>query len=351
MTKKNLYWACQIGGWLFFVIAQSIFFQLNNVLSFRLIISLVILLTLGISISHLYRNLILKFGWLKLNAIQIIPRVIISTVVLATVLEYSQYFLGWLINIPVIKHGDTITIITNILNLAFLFFFWSLIYFLVHYVENYKKSEIENLKWQASINEMELNKIKSQLNPHFMFNSMNSIRALIDESPEKSKDAVTQLSNILRSTLLMGKSKTIPFEDELKIVLDYLDLETIRYEERLKTKITVHPDCKNFEVPPLVIQTLVENGIKHGISKLTKGGTIELVGNVTNQKLFIEIKNSGQLIEQNKNTTGFGIKNTIQRLKLLYGNEASLQIKNLDSENVITELIIPKNLINESINN
>ncbi len=345
MTKKNLYWICQIGGWLFFVIAQSIFFQLNNSLTLNLIVSLLILLAFGISLSHLYRNAIVKFGWLKLNAIQLIPRVIFSTVVLATILEYSQYFIGWIMKISIIKHSDNLTIIVNILNLAFLFFFWSLIYFLIHYIENYKKVEIENLKWQASINEIELNKLKSQLNPHFMFNSMNSIRALIDENPEKSKDAVTQLSNILRSTLLMGKNKVISFDEEFKIVQDYLSLETIRYEERLKTIFTIHPESKHFNIPPLMLQTLVENGIKHGISKLTKGGTIEITTTINKQNLIVEIKNSGQLSKQKESTTGLGLKNTIQRLELLYGKEAQLTIKNLDSENVVTELIIPKNTL------
>jgi LytS/YehU family sensor histidine kinase len=344
MSKKALYWICQIGGWLFFVLAQSIFFKLNNQLSSSLIISLSILFTLGVFISHLYRNTIIRLGWLKLNALQLIPRVIFSTIVLAALLEYTQYGIGHLIDIPIIKHNSTATVVINILNLTPLFFLWSLIYFLVHYIENYKKVEIENLKWQASINEIELNKLKSQLNPHFMFNAMNSIRALIDENPEKSKDAVTQLSNILRSTLLMGKNKIVPFHDELKIVEDYLALETVRYEERLKTKINIHPDSKQFTVPPLMIQTLIENGIKHGISKLTKGGTIELHTHVENNKLIIQIINSGQLSET-KGSTGFGIKNTEQRLELLYGRQAELKIRNRDSENVIAEISIPKDII------
>lgn len=346
MSKRALYWSCQIGGWLFFVLAQSLFFQINNSLTPNLAISLTILLILGIGISHIYRNIIIQLGWLKLNSLKLIPRVLVAVITLSTILEYSQYFIGQMINIPIIRHNNTLTVITNILNLTPLFFLWSLIYFLVHYIENYKKVEIENLKWQASINEIELNKLKSQLNPHFMFNAMNSIRALIDENPEKSKDAVTQLSNILRSTLLMGKNKIVPFEDELKIIQDYLALETVRYEERLKTKINIHPDSKQFSVPPLMIQTLVENGIKHGISKLTKGGTIELNTKVEQNKLIVQIINSGQLIENKESTAGFGIKNTQQRLKLLYDKQAGLTIKNLDSENVIAEIVIPKNIIN-----
>src|SRR5690606_34796559 len=120
-----------------------------------------------------------------------------------------------------------------IINLSGVFIIWSLLYFLFHFINNYKKEEIKNLKWEAARNEIELNKIKSQLNPHFIFNSMNSIRALVDENPDLAKNAITQLSNVLRNSLLMGKKKLIPLGDELKIVDDYLSLEKTRFEERL----------------------------------------------------------------------------------------------------------------------
>src|SRR5205085_686739 len=154
-------------------------------------------------------------------------------------------------------------------------------------------------------------------------NAMNSIRALVDENPVKSKEAITQLSNILRNTLQMGKNKVISFDEEIKIVNDYLGLESIRYEERLKVSVQLHENSSQFYVPPLMIQTLVENGIKHGISKLTAGGIIEIKTFVKDDKLQIQIRNSGQINEAKESESGFGIKNTLQRLKLLYGKEAS----------------------------
>lgn len=345
MNKKTLYWICQISGWLFLVLAQSLYLKLSDSLNFETATSQVLLLFFGILLSHLYRNFIVKYGWLRIKVLSLMPRVIIASILLAVIGDYSQYGIELLIGIAGNKHGDTITIVTNIVNLIPFFFSWSLIYFLFHFIENYKKAEIENLKWEASINEIELNKLKSQLNPHFMFNAMNSIRALVDENPSKSKDAITQLSNILRNTLQMGKNKVIPFDEEFKIVSDYLALEAIRYEERLKTIVNIHPDSKVFSVPPLMIQTLIENGIKHGISKLVNGGTLELETQVENNTLVIKIKNDGQLNDKLESDSGFGIKNTLQRLQLLYGNAASLKISNLDSKSVLTELIIPKNLI------
>ncbi len=344
MNKKRLYWFCQIGGWLFLALAQSLYLKLSDALNFETATSQFLLLFFGILLSHLYRNFIVKYGWLRIKIILLIPRVIIASILLAVVADYAQYGVEWLLNIEGDKHLNTITIVTNIVNLIPFFFSWSLIYFLFHYIENYKKAEIENLKWEASINEIELNKLKSQLNPHFMFNAMNSIRALVDENPSKSKDAITQLSNILRNTLQMGKNKVIPFEEEMKIVNDYLALEAIRYEERLKAIVKIHPESASFNVPPLMIQTLVENGIKHGISKLVNGGVLEIQTSVENDTLIIKIKNSGQLKEKHDSDSGFGIKNTKQRLQLLYGNSATLNINNNDSSSVVTELTIPKKL-------
>ena len=350
MNKKRLYWFCQIGGWMFFVLLNSLFFKLSNSFSTDVAISQFLVFLFGVILSHIFRNLIIKLGWLKLKLLQLIPRVFLATVLLSIIDDYAEYGVELLLNIAGNKHQDAITIATNILNIFPEFFFWSLIYFLFHYFENYRMAEIENLKWEASINEIELNKLKSQLNPHFMFNAMNSIRALVDENPAKSKDAITQLSNILRNTLQMGKNKVIPFDEELKIVNDYLALESIRYEERLKTSVKIDPQSKNFQVPPLMIQTLIENGIKHGISKLIQGGVIELETKVENDYLIIKIKNSGQL-QKTDSDSGFGIKNTVQRLLLLYGTEASLEISNLNSTIVLTELIIPKNVLTYEGNN
>lgn len=351
MNKRTLYWTCQIGGWLFLVLAQSLYLKLSDALTMETATSQFLLLFFGIVLSHLYRNFIVKFNWLKIKILLLIPRVIIASILLAVIADYFQYGVELLLGIAGGKHQDTITIVTNIVNLIPFFFSWSLIYFLFHYIENYKKAEIANLKWEASINEIELNKLKSQLNPHFMFNAMNSIRALVDENPNKSKDAITQLSNILRNTLQMGRNKVISFEEEIKIVNDYLALEAIRYEERLKTSVKIHPESRNYNVPPLMIQTLIENGIKHGISKLVEGGEINVETFIEKDHLVVRIRNSGQLIEKNESDSGFGIKNTLQRLQLLYGNDASLKINNLNENSVMTELIIPKNIVLDESNN
>ena len=220
------------------------------------------------------------------------------------------------------------------------FVFWSLIYFGFHYLQNYKKTEIQNLRWEASSKDIELNKLKSQLNPHFMFNSMNSIRALIDENPAKAKEAVTQLSNILRNSLLMNKNKEILLEEELSIVRDYLDLEHIRYEERLKYDFNIEEGALKKNIPPLIVQSQVENAIKHGISKLPKGGHVNVSAKTDGKNLIIEVSNSGQLNNQ-KSETGFGLTNSRHRLELLYGAAANIEIGNTNNNEVAVKIKIP----------
>jgi LytS/YehU family sensor histidine kinase len=141
----------------------------------------------------------------------------------------------------------------------------------------------------------------------------------------------------------------IPFKDEMQTVRDYLNLEFIRFEERLQTRYIIHPDSNLFEVPPLMIQTLVENGIKHGISNLVEGGLIQIETDVRDNFLYITIKNSGRLeskktAHQKKSSTGFGLANTKQRLELIYGNQAKFSIKTVEGPYVLTEIRIPQRI-------
>lgn len=270
-----------------------------------------------------------------------IPLVIIGSFINATLFYFGQY------SLEKIVHGVStplvfIDSISYIINYAFVFFFWSLAYFSYHFLINYTQAEMNSLRWQANIKEIELNKLKSQLNPHFMFNSMNSIRALVDENPSKAKESITQLSNILRNTLMMEKNKVISFNDEIGIVQDYLTLEKVRFEERLHFEIKSDPDAVNYFIPPLLLQTLVENGIKHGISKLTQGGTILITAKVVTDHLQILIKNSGHYNAGHISETGFGLKNSKDRLEYVFGGKASITVKNGEDSMVHTEVNIPK---------
>ena len=337
--KQNIYWTCQIGGWTFFAALNLFFFKLSYSTNFKDILNYLIWLPVGITITHFYRYLLLKFNIFKLSIFSQIPIVIISGFINAFLFFALTVGFAKLFGIITYKI-ELVAAISNILSLTVIFVFWSLIYFGFHFFDNYKKTEIQNLRLEANSKEIELNKLKSQLNPHFMFNSMNSIRALVDEDPKKAKVAITQLSNILRNTLMMHKNKFITLEEELVLVKDYLELELIRFEERLNFQFDIDPNTLLLHIPPMMIQTLVENGIKHGISKYADGGNISISAIKEPGNFIIKIINTGQLHENHKSDSGFGITNTTNRLELLFGKKATFSIKNLDDKNVISLISI-----------
>jgi hypothetical protein len=338
-NKDRLYWVLQIVGWSFyasFQIVASVLASGTGSITTQRTIFFLYEAFLCFVVTHIYRLLINRWRWFGLGMSRIVPRVLMSVCAMGLVM----FFLRIPVSIPLGLFNfssvfDPMRILIGSLFYTIFFFLWSALYFIYNYFERYNKS----LKLEATVKEIELNNLKAQLNPHFIFNAMNSIRALIDENPSKSKQAITQLSNILRNSLLTEKKGLTKFEDELKIVKDYLSLESIRFEERLKTEYDIAPGSSDFWVPPFMIQTLVENGIKHGISHLTAGGTISVKTVIIDDELKIQIVNSGHYVNGRKG--GLGLSNTAQRLKLLYGDAAYLKIANEKNNSVLTEVKIP----------
>jgi hypothetical protein len=341
-NKLQIYWSLQIGGWLLYAIVQIVSSGVaSGIVNPKRLIFLLFEAFLCLMITHGFRYFLKKWKWLFLNMPKLIPGILMSVVAMALLTYFLRMPMSLLLGLfdpKVAFSTERIFGLTSVY--VVIFFLWSVLYFTYHYFDQYSKS----LKYEASMIEIELNNLKNQLNPHFIFNALNSIRALVDENPKKSKQAINQLSNILRNSLTFDKKGLTKFEDEMKIVKDFLGLESIRFEERLKTELDIHPDSNNFLVPPLMIQTLVENGIKHGISKLTQGGVIQVKTLADKNRLKIQIRNSGHLLNGVKigKSGGMGIKNTQHRLKLLYGEEASFRIVNESNNFVLTEIIIPQ---------
>ncbi len=344
-NKKQLYWISQIVGWLLYAIVVGVFNVLTGSrLSTELFFSLLSIFLIGMAVAHTFRLIIVKLNWMRFNIPRLIPRILLGALTIGVLVYFLQLIIIDGLIVQSTYQFNFKDAFPSIINWTLLYLMWSLLYFLFHFVTNYKKEEIKNLKWQAAKNEIELNKLKSQLNPHFIFNSMNSIRALINEDPNLAKEAITQLSNVLRNSLLMGKQKLIPFGDEMKLVNDYLGLEKTRFEERLTIERDIDKNTEVFLIPPLMVQTIVENGIKHGTSKLIDGGILSITASIENEKLKIVIYNSGFYDTTKESETGFGLLNTVQRLKLLYGKAASFEIENVDN-GVKAVLIIPKEII------
>ena len=217
---------------------------------------------------------------------------------------------------------------------------WLLLYMVWHYLERNRKDELDKLSLEKTVKELELNTIKSHINPHFIFNSLNSIRALVDENPKRARSAITELSNILRSSMQIEKMETVPLHKELDIVKDYLALEHMRFEERLKIEMDIDEDTLEQPVPPMMLQTLVENAIKHGISKKIKGGTVKVISRFTNNHFELIVQNTG-VLDGNPLEEGFGVKSTRDRLKFLYHGKADFKITPVNGSEVQAKIIMP----------
>ncbi len=338
MTKYRIYWICQILGWGSWGAFQVFLYTFAERFDVDQVIGEVWQVFYYVLSTHVFREIIIRLKWLNLKLASLLPRLLISTLLLSgsnyLFLLFIQYFSGGVSQIDLM----IVTMAINIAGYWVVYFLWTIFYFTFHYIDRYNKS----LKMEAQAKEAELNNLKAQLNPHFIFNSLNSIRALVDENPAKSKESITQLSHILRNSLTTDRKKLVSFSEELKTVMDYLALESIRYEERLSIHFDIDRRSGEYLIPPLMLQTLVENGIKHGISNLKEGGTISICTTAKKKHLILEIRNTGQLSNEKKGRRGFGLENSRKRLELLYEDKAAFSIKNEDSKTVLATISIPK---------
>lgn len=198
-----------------------------------------------------------------------------------------------------------------------------------------REQKVENIKLQATLKESQLNILKGQINPHFMFNSLNNIRGLMLEDVTKAREILTALSETLRYSLTQSDKNDIALEDELEIVEKYIAISKIQFEERLEYEQRVDEKSLEIKIPPMLIQMLIENAVKHGISNLKKGGKVSLIIQVIEKKLLIRVINSGQL-KQHKESTQIGVRNIKNRLELLYKKRATFSLKEVENEVVAT---------------
>lgn len=350
--RRKIYWMCQITGWVMFIVIELLIAYAGGNIDGRNSLLIIYLGFLGLVFTHVYRFIMKKGNWFTLEYKVISIRVFVASFAIAAIIVAALFTIVWVTHILPANARMLGLILANQFFIFLILIIWSLVYVIIHYVENFRSTEIEKLIWEAAVKDFELKTLKSQLNPHFMFNAMNSIRALIEENPPRAKEAITQLSNIFRYSLRIERVETVPLEDEIRVMEDYLALEKVRYEERLRYVVEVDNETRHIEIPPMMIQTLVENAIKHGVSKIPGGGEISITARAGAGKLAIRIENTGTLSEENvKNSQGFGISNTKQRLHLLYGTNATFNLAN-ENGKVVVQIVIPTGVEknDESIN-
>jgi hypothetical protein len=174
--------------------------------------------------------------------------------------------------------------------------------------------------------EAQLRALKAQVNPHFLFNSLNSISSLTASDPMRAREMCIQLADFLRTSLRLGERASIPFREEIELTRMYLGVEQVRFGGKLRTSIDVEPACGDCEVPALVIQPLVENAVKHGIALLDEGGSILMLGRIVKEGMRFTIENPYDPLAPNSRS-GIGLANVRQRLEARYGGAARLDVE------------------------
>jgi sensor histidine kinase YesM len=283
------------------------------------------------AISHELRRQIYLREWLQRPLRRVGPILVLLPVLIAAALTAVG------VGVVVVNHVPITWGMLLGTFFAFLWAFagWLVIYFAVH---GRRRREALQLELAVVSRDAQLRTLRTQVNPHFLFNSLTSLRHLIVTNPDRAVTMVTGLADLLRYSLASDREDTVPLSDELAIVDEYLGLEQIRFEERLRVERAIEPAALTARVPPMLVQSLVDNAIKHGIATLARGGVVRLSARVTGTAVDLTVANSG--VFSGDRAGGYGLANARERLRLLYDGAASLTLRQ-DGDMTVADVHIP----------
>ncbi len=285
----------------------------------------------------LYRYLFYALGWHKYSLARVaavstvfavIDGLIVAVILVAYVLALTVLAPSWLFPLPKeLPQGNFLVLIfvSNAINIFVFQAFWSAIYVAIVTYRRSIRREIESLKLENSLKEAQLNILSSQLNPHFLFNALNNIRFMMRKEVGQAEEMLTHLSDLLRYALESSRSTKVTVNQELEIVENYICLAQIQFDDRLNYSQKIERALSQALLPPMMLQMLIENAVKHGMEELKEGGQLALSIAEVDGELQICVRNDFN--EKNKNNEGFGLglNNIEKRLHLIYGNAARLE--------------------------
>jgi len=347
-SHLSLYWKCQVIGWS----VASLYWGYTGWSAPGFLFSLALLhfvsdLVIYILLTHLYRNVALKNGWHKLQLKDlvkiIVPAVIILGGCFMIITVGKIYLLRLYFNtgfsesfFHFLKYNGLAIFMAGIRLMSI----WLLAYHLYHYAQREISITKENARLSLITKDAQLNNLSAQLNPHFFFNSLNNIKALVIENPKSARRAVDLLAELLRTSLYSRDIMLISLADELGLVNDYLELEKLRLEERLQQCLEIEDGVKMHLILRLSMQGLVENAIKHGIDKQKEGGLVKIKAGAKNGFIEISVRNPGTL-DPVKMTNGLGLRNLSERIHLQYKGRGKFSIDQQEDGTVLATVLIP----------
>jgi len=341
------FWQFQVIGWSFMVLQDFIRLEPVNRINIPIIAHI-----LSLHIAGLFYTSLLRFFYQRLykkanSFIRLLIYSLPCSVIIALIWEitrdYEALLCGIDLNVTIFKFLDGTVTESQFLGqwslMVWPFFLWSILYFGI-------KSWIDLINERENLNkitihakEAQLQMLRYQINPHFLFNSLNSIKALIYENPTQAGYMLTEFSEFLRTTLLFKDKIYIPVSEEIDIIEKYLLIEKIRFEERLDYEITYDENLLNNEILCLITQPLVENAIRHGLTNNPAGIKLNINFSVHEEFMVIKIENSGSL-NKNGASNGLGINNVKDRLKTAYQDQYDFSI--IEKDNFVkVKLLIP----------
>lgn len=341
--RTGLFWLVQIIGW--FVLDATIFVNSSILSQTYMLYSFFAYSIMGILVTGIYRWYLKRYvsvDWYGESDIWYLLIVILVCILVfwgcLYLIEYV-YTVFWERTQKELEYfkqfsGVGLTLFSAAINILG----WTTIYYSVKIYMQRNQYKAEQLELRTTLKEAQLNTLKGQVNPHFMFNSLNNIRGLMLEDVDKSREMIDKLSEMLQFSLSNTSVDAIALSKELEMVENYIALSKIQMEDRLIFKKDIDPKMLEVQIPPMIIQLLVENSAKHGIANLKNGGTIRLTVETNTEELLIRVTNTGKL-QISKDSTQLGLKNIRQRLRLMYGKNASFSLEEQKDE-VIAQIKI-----------
>ncbi|MEQ6169023.1 MULTISPECIES: histidine kinase [unclassified Ekhidna] len=326
MTRNTSYWLLQTIGWFMYgmigVIIALLFYDNVDV---WVILAQFFSAIVMLFATHLLRYKMKLDGWLKLKIKQLIVRLVPTLIILALLANgiTTGYTVLTTDLIPVDKISPTVFLLFTFQTFVY-FCLWTAVYLIIYFFRNYKKEEVAKWQLQTAVKDAELIALKAQINPHFLFNALNNIRALILEDHMKARDMVSHLSELLRYSIQFNDNEKVTVEEELEIVNKYLELESVHYESRLHYEVLSKKELNRCKIPPMLIQLMAENAIKHGISQVKNGGDILISVDKEGKDLVLEVSNTGKLKKNLGN--GIGLRNATERIRILFDSEPDLEL-------------------------
>lgn len=273
-----------------------------------------------------------------------IGRLIIFHLIAASILCGIWVYISYIIYQPFVEKGDKF--LNNVLPTKLLAgYAMYAVYLVFFYAVNYYQSLKEKIKkeseYKALIREAELQALKSQINPHFLFNSLNSISSLTVSNPEKAQEMVINLSNFMRYSLMHNEKEMVPFSRELDNIKLYLSIEKVRFGRKLNAEFEIDVHCMDAEIPNMILQPLFENAIKYGVYETTDQVTIKTVCNCEVNFLRITITNDYDASTMKRKGEGIGLRNIRKRMEIIYNNPELVKVTDNKTSFEI-QLIIPQ---------